>query len=63
MFLECNTTFRKRPQTSGFSEHSERFENKIQINIMLITLILTPSFSSPLLEENAVGVRIQSHTE
>ena len=35
----------------------------IVYNIMLLTLILTPSFSSPLSEENAVGVRIQSHTE
>ena len=26
-------------------------------NIMLLTLILTPSFSSPILEENAVSVR------
>ena len=35
----------------------------IVYNIILLTLILTPSFSSPLLKENAVGVRIQSHTE
>ena len=32
-------------------------------NIMLLTLILTPGFSNPLLEENAVGVRIQLYTE
>ena len=31
--------------------------------IMLLTLILTPRFSSPLLEESAVGLRIQLHTE
>ena len=32
----------------------------IVYNIMLLTLILTPSFSSPILEENAVGVRNDS---
>ena len=31
-------------------------------NIMLLTLILTPSFSSPILEENAVGVRNDTFT-
>ena len=35
----------------------------IVYNIMLLTLILTPSFSNPLLEENAVAVRIQFYTE
>ena len=35
----------------------------IVYNIMLLALILTPSFSSSLSEENAVGVRIQSRTE
>ena len=30
---------------------------------MLLALILTLNFSSPLSEENAVGVRFQSHTE
>ena len=32
-------------------------------NIMLLTLILTPSFSNSLSEENAFGVRIQVYTE
>ena len=31
-------------------------------NIMLLTLILTSSFSSPILEENAVGVRNDTFT-
>ena len=31
-------------------------------NIILLTLILTPSFSSPILEENAVGVRNDTFT-
>ena len=31
-------------------------------NIMLLTLILTPSFSSHILEENAVGVRNDTFT-
>ena len=36
----------------------------IVYDIMLfLTLILTPNFSSPILEENAVGVRIQFPTE
>ena len=36
----------------------------IVYDIMLVlTLILTPSFSSPILEGNAVGVRIQFPTE
>ena len=34
----------------------------IVYNIMLLTLILTPSFSSPILEENAVGVRNDTFT-
>ena len=34
----------------------------IAYNIMLLTLILTPSFSSPILEENAVGVRNDTFT-
>ena len=29
---------------------------------MLLTLILTPSFNSPILEENAVGVRNDTFT-
>ena len=32
-------------------------------NIMLLALILILNFSCPLSEENAVGVRFQSHTE
>ena len=35
----------------------------IVYNIMLLSLILILNFSSPLSEENAVGVRFQSHTE
>ena len=32
----------------------------IVYNIMLLKLILTPSFSNPILEKNAVGVRIDT---
>ena len=35
----------------------------IVYSIMLLALILTPSFSSPLSKENVIGVRIQSHIE
>ena len=35
----------------------------IVYNIMRLALILILYFSSPLSEENAVGVRFQSHTE
>ena len=31
--------------------------------MLFLTLILTPSFSNPILEGNAVGVRIQFPTE
>ena len=31
--------------------------------MLFLTLTLTPSFSSPILEESAVGVRIQFPTE
>ena len=32
------------------------------LNIMFLMLILTPSFSSPILEENAIGVRNDTFT-
>ena len=32
-------------------------------SIMLLAVIFTPSFISPLSEENTVGMRIQIHTE
>ena len=35
----------------------------IVYNIMLLTLTLTPGFSSSLSEENTFGIRIQLHTE